>query len=700
MTPENLAWDRILAGSDVTFRIVNPHPRLRIQLKAQAVCVGPDGSRQASVGRVVGSYGVLKMPVSVTAPGVYRFEWAVTDSVGRRIANGARELTLQPWMNDRALVGRAVTLLRAAVDSGNAMRPTRGVRAALRREADQIEREATALAAQQNEVPGAEPAFRDGVIARTRDLDTRAERALVLAKIGRVVLAKAPDSRVLAFEDLMWENRNVDRQLPTDIAIPLRIARRCVQGEHEPISVKLLNVTLEAAAIGARIATQPGGPRVRAFEVKPVPTAENTTAWDPIVPLGDEAVTVPALETREIWLDVDLAGVAPGEHRFTVALGGPRPETTVDIALDVLPFEMVGFDSMRLVTWARYEEGNTVQDMLAHGATVFMNGGPGVDLATISASRADVDFTGFDKFIAPLVGHDVFLLLGGLPNMGVPVADPAYVPRYANYIGQVVAHLAARGIDENHVALYPTDEPGGNGWDAVNTYVTFGRQVLKAHPGMRIYVDGGGDLPMFHAMAEVTSIWSPGYYMLPERSPEMNLLRASGKAIWSYDCGYAYARPIGWTTKTINIAGQYRMSAPFAFSFGATGIGYWSYNCGNSMWESGSNEDRLVYTNPNKTQTACRRWEAVREGVEDARILIALRERLSDSSVSADAKAKIRHLLESTLPDFAEQSLEEVRIGAARYVLDETNNDATVDTFRRELLDCVAAVSRVPAATR
>jgi len=315
--------------------------------------------------------------------------------------------------------------------------------------------------------------------------------------------------------------------------------------------------------------------------------------------------------------------------------------------------------------------------------------------------------------VAAVNGKVAFTFEGGLRKLrqpgtkafswkpeGLPTADSAYVPRFADYMRQLIAHLAARGIDENHFGFYPTDEPGGNGWDAVNAYVTFGRQALKAYPRTKIYVDGGGDLPMFQAMAEVTSIWSPGYYMLADRSPEMNVVRATGKAIWSYDCGYAYARPLGWTTKTINIAGQYRMSAPFAFSFGATGIGYWSYNCGPSMWEAGDSEDRLVYTNRDKTQTDSRRWEAVREGMEDARILIALKGKLSDPSVSTDAKAKIRHLLESTLPEFAGQSLEEVRVGAARYVLDETNNDATVDAFRRELLDCVAAASGVPTATR
>ena len=33
------------------------------------------------------------------------------------------------------------------------------------------------------------------------------------------------------------------------------------------------------------------------------------------------------------------------------------------------------------------------------------------------------------------------------------------------------------------------------------------------------------------------------------------------------------------------------------------------------------------------------------------------------------------------------------RIVAARYILDATNNDAMVETYRREMLDCAEAVS-------
>jgi hypothetical protein len=356
---------------------------------------------------------------------------------------------------------------------------------------------------------------------------------------------------------------------------------------------------------------------------------------------------------------------------------------------------MAGFGAMRLCCWARYEN-DAMQDLLAHGNNVFVTGLPSADVT--EAGETEIDFTSLDEFIAPFAGHEVFLLLNGIPSLGVPMEEEAYVPRLAGYLEDVMSHLSAKGIDEDRVALYPHDEPGGHGWDTVNHYIAFARQGLTARPGLKFYVNGGGDLPMFEALNKVAAIWCPGYYMLPDDTPEMNFLRQTGKTLWSYDCGYGYARPIGANTKTINVVAQYRLAPVFGFHFGATGIGYWCYNVGPSMWDAIQHEYPLVYRNPDGTHTSCRRWEAVREGMEDTRILIALRDRLSDASVDAAAKIRIRRLLDETLAGIAEQSLDEVNLGMARYVLDATNNDAAVNMLRSELMDCVELLARDSAS--
>ena len=691
MAPENLNWDRLLTGGDITFRIVNPHPG-NAPLKAQAACLRADGSRLASVGKVVGGSGLLKMSVAITAPGVYRFEWTLEDDAGATLLNGARELTLQPYQNDQAKAKRAVLALRAAMGQAEVAETDKGLRAAMYQESVGIEDEARVLVSLQAAAPGATPAFGQKLDARTAALNARANRALALAHAAPSILANAPDGPVVAFEGITWENLDVDKQLPAEAAMPLQITRRCVPGEHEPVSIKLLNVTLETVSVGGRVEVGTGGPTVTAYEVKPVPTNQNTIAWDPIEPLGDGKVTIPSLETREIWLDIDLANVRPVAHPVRATFDTGATSTSVEIALEVFPFEMAASGAMRLCCWASYND-HAVEDLLAHGNNVFTAGLPPAKVGQGDTPRMEIDFTALDAFVAPMANHDVFLLMSGIPSLGVPMEDEAYAPRLADYVDQMLAHLAAKGIGEDRVALYPHDEPGGHGWDTVNHYIEFARQGLKARPGLKFYVNGGGDLAMFEALNEVAGIWCPGYYMLPESTPEMSLLRKSGKTLWSYDCGYAYARPIGANTKTINVVAQYRLAAVFGFSFGATGIGYWCYNVGPSMWDPIPDEYPIVYTNPDGTQTSSRRWEAVREGMEDTRILIALREKLTDPSTPAAAKAKIRRLLEATLPAISRQALEEARLGVAKYVIDASNNDRTVEELRREMMDCVTLLT-------
>jgi outer membrane protein assembly factor BamB len=691
MVAENLDWDALFVGDDVTFRIVNPNPG-DAPLTAEAACSRPDGSRQVAVGKIVGSHGLLKMPVSVGAPGVYQFEWTLTDDSRAPLATGSRQLTLQPYLNDQSLAQRAVLALQGAVGGTGVSDKDKGFKAAMYRESHGIETEAKALSSLQAAAPGASPAFTEALDKRTAALNGRARRGLALANVAPLILAHAPDSPIVAFEGVTWENRDVDRQLPSDVRIPLEIARRCVPGEHEPVSIKLLNVTLEPVVVRARTKSATDGPTATAHEVKPVPTNQNTTAWDPIVSLGDNKVTIPPLETREIWLDIDLSGVAPGGYTVEAMLEAGSSSMDVSVALDVLPFEMAGFDEMRVCLWGSYNDA-AVKDLLAHGNTVFIMGLPGAKVGEGEAPQVTLDFTALDEFVARLEGHDVFLLMPGMPALGVAMEEEAYVPRLAAYLDQLFAHLAEKGIEEDHVALYPHDEPGGHGWDTVHHYIEFGRQGLKARPSLQFYVNGGGDLAMFEAFNEVAAVWCPGFYMLPEHTPIMEFLRGTGKRLWSYDCGYGFARPIGPNTKTINIVAQYRLAAVIGHVFGATGIGYWCYNIGDSMWDPVTFEYPVVYPNPDDTITVSRRWEAIREGIEDTRILIALRDKLTDAGVSAPAKAAIRNLLDGTVHSISKQAMDEVALGVARYMLDASNNDDTVDRLRAEMMECVALVA-------
>jgi len=183
--------------------------------------------------------------------------------------------------------------------------------------------------------------------------------------------------------------------------------------------------------------------------------------------------------------------------------------------------------------------------------------------------------------------------------------------------------------------------------------------------------------------------------MLAEKTPLMDVVRKSGKMLWSYNCVYAYSRPVGPNLKNMNLVGDYRAAALFAFRHNATGIGFWCYNQGGDPWGRIDLEYMLVY--PGRTKPVpSRRWEAVREGIDDYRILAALRSALAEdrgAKLSADARNRIKRLLEAGLSGMLDGSFDEMTRGLGRNVIDASNNDATVGAFRREMFECVQAAT-------
>ncbi len=707
MVPANLAWDQVLTGEDIRFVITLPWPH-EAPLTATAVCVRPDGARLVATSRVLGRTGQLHMPLNAFVGGTYRFSWTLKDPDDREMLSGTRQIDLEPFANDRALAANAITALRA---SANSVDPVLSSSAAgLRREAKRLDENAAELGSLQKAVPASDKVELAAILERTQSLTARAKRALGVAKVVEGALTLGAGTSVIVFEGTRWESRGVDRQLPVQATNSLKITRRVVPGEHEPIALGLFNVMDRDLQVRVLVDVPADGPTATPHRSVSVVTSLGETSWDPLPELDESAVmTVSSLASRELWLDVDAGGVQPGQHTVKVRLQalngagvieGPRspqavppPEAAVEIALDVLPFEMAPSEAFHLCAWASLD-GPSIEDLLAHGGNVFIGPHASVqydDQGTLTG----FDYTAHDAFVAQFSGNKVFLLLSGIPGLRDEFGSAAYARDLEIYLEDLVRHMASNGFDTNGFALCPTDEPGGHGWDAVNRFVEFGKMVRAASPNVMIYVNGGGEEPMFQAMAPYVDIWCPGVMQLAEDSPEMDIMRSTGKMLWSYDCGYGYARPTGSNTKNINIVGQFRTAALFAYRQKAVGMGYWCYNIGADIWGRTRQEYSLVYKGRTRPVIS-RRWEAVREGIEDFRIVSALRRRLEATDgarLADDVRARVKNLLETRLPEMIDKSFIEVSLGLGRSVLDASNNDGTIDAFRKEMMDCVQAVA-------
>ncbi len=596
MTPANLTAAEVLTGQDLHFKIQNPQPGTG-PLTATAVCIRPDGSRQLATTPILGKHGELSMPTEVSSAGIYRFRWTLEDAEHRLQSSGEKEFFLEPFINDRALVARALTTSHSAARAVEPHLPLSA--AALRREAAWLELEDRSLAPLQSALPGNVSDARQTTMKRTAALVTRAQRLLAVSAVIQSATSLGPQTSLLAFEGTLWENRAVDEQLPTNAVNPLVITRTAVPGEHEPVALSLFNLTDHELLVRLLIDPQTNGIVETPLRPVGVPTSLGEISWDALSELDETStLTIPSLASRQIWLDVDLAASKPGEHQVRLrlqALNGagvldapahphsvPPPETRIEIALHVPSFTMADAGDFRLCTWAA-PEAAPLPDLLAHGNNVFPVPLP-VARYDSQGRLTNSDFSQLDPVLGRLHGKDVILLLQGFPALRPEVPSTSYLDDLKLFLAGLVDHLARAGFDTNHFALYPYDEPGGGGWSAVNQVVAFGSQVRKANPGILLYMDGGGELPMFQAMAPCMDIWTPGIYMLAEETPLMAVVRKHAKMLWSYNCSYGYSRPVGPNLKNMNLIGDYRAAAPFAFRHGATGIGFWCYNSGGDPW--------------------------------------------------------------------------------------------------------------------
>jgi hypothetical protein len=349
---------------------------------------------------------------------------------------------------------------------------------------------------------------------------------------------------------------------------------------------------------------------------------------------------------------------------------------------------MASRSALRLCAWADYD-APSIRNLLDHGSTVFI-----IHQGKTSGDQSSIDFSAMDKVVNELIGNDVFVLISGLPDM-VPESGLGKPNDKLNvYLDKLTEHLAAKGIDKKHFAFYPYDEPGGSGWTLIDKVILFSKMVKSKDHDLQVYIDGGGEAPMFKAMQPYVDVWCVGYNVLPDKSEVMNIVRNDqGSALWTYDCSYSYARPMGANTKNINIVGQYRISALAALRWNATGIGYWSYNLGDDMWGRTMLEYPLVYKGNDKPINS-RRWEAVREGTEDYRILTNLKAVLAKnpSSLKTETRQKIEHLLQS-MNSLIDQSDREMKLGMSRKVMDVTNSEEAIASLRKEMMECVKSIT-------
>jgi len=706
MGPENLDWQTVYVGQGVRFRTMSPGATWRKPARAEAACIAPDGARYAVTADMRGERGEVVLPLQVWVPGTYRFHWSLVGNDGKPLASGERALDLVPWRNERGLVAGTAADLRAAAFAVRDNLPSFSL--ALLREARNLEASGTELVPVQEQALR-EPATRPDAAQRTAQVVARALRLQQVARLAARGADLPAGTSVLAFGGPLWESLGVADLVPATPS-PFSERRRVVPGEHEPVVINLLNITDRELQVRPVVEASEGV-TVRALRARAVPTSAGLEAWDALPELDSTgALSIPSLSNGQLWLDLAIGAQATGERVVKVRLqalngagvvGGPGqdtavspPETQAEVALEVLPFKMAPSGSFRLCTWAYVESSPfkdiadaTYRDLWEHGNNVFFLPYGEATYDQEGKLTGPVDYSKLDQAVARFQGMDVVLLFSGYPALKPAdgkdqFGSPAYRTAIKAYLADMVTHMRSWGFPPEHWALYPIDEAGGTGWDSIKAQAEFGKVIREASQEVKIYADPGGpDIAMMEMIAPYVDFWSPGVNLLNSLPEHVEVMRKSGGEVWAYNCSYNNydkLQSAGRSLKAGDVVSEYRVAAIFAFRHRLTGTGFWTsvMTGGEDMWGRTRTEYALLY--PGTTGPVdSRRWEAVREGVEDYRILAALRRRLETQPALAPATAaRVRALLDQKVPAF----------------IDNLTDEAGMDALRREMMECVREV--------
>jgi outer membrane protein assembly factor BamB len=412
----------------------------------------------------------------------------------------------------------------------------------------------------------------------------------------------------------------------------------------------------------------PFGGSVEMFRVVPVGSLNGEMVNDALVPLAPANVVANSGgQPVQVWVRVDARDAEPGvyEGKVTVtALPNEKLEPELPLRIEVLPLRMPETFPLTLCTWdyvpnkwfpERAEI--TLDDMGRHGVNVFPR--PAVPKAMVAADGAlQMDFALLDAELDRLQDRGEILLQIVHPPIEFASPPSAEEQRAAEirYLHALRDHMRARGFDYDDYAFYPVDEPGLNyEIRGVEVLLEAGALFREADPQFRIYTDPVPALSWadFLRIEPFIDVWCPNMRLvtgLLTKDPRMARIMESGKVAWSYECVSQ--------VKSLSPLRYNRANAWRGFAFGLDGIGFWTHSqAQKDMWYPSDDEYPLVY--PGDTPVPSVRWEAVRDGLEDAAAMALLRQAIKENRAAgtrADLVAQAEEALRIACNDVLQLS--------------------------------------------
>ncbi|RLD55464.1 MAG: hypothetical protein DRJ05_12905 [Bacteroidetes bacterium] len=385
-------------------------------------------------------------------------------------------------------------------------------------------------------------------------------------------------------------------------------------------------------------------------EVLNVPTQAMDYSADAL-PLLNQAQTmlIPNWDVRQLWINVNTKALSPGIWKTVIQLRSLELESKqidIPVTIKVWKSALPEKQPVSLCHWG-YVHTSRLKDYPEEAFTDQVNHGTNVFVATntfVPEARFDedgnivneIDYREHDKYVHKHVKDGVILFVGYQGKLKGPAKQftPVWNKAYKLWLKAWIDHMKNIGVTYDQYAFYPVDEPGLSPGH-VTRFIAHGKLIREADSKAQIYTDPVGRATMddLKNMNPYVNIWCPNRsgFLLNEGQDKLAYLKSTGKTIWTYEC-------IG-NAKHLSPIGYYRSQAWLSWHHGLTGIGFWSYSTSSAdPWFVPEGTLDYLLTYQGKGVVSSKRWEAIRDGIEDYGILYKLKNTANLSKDNSNLK--------------------------------------------------------------
>ena len=372
------------------------------------------------------------------------------------------------------------------------------------------------------------------------------------------------------------------------------------------------------------------------------------------LPLLGQAGTIiiPPWDVRQLWINADVSALSPGKWiskiRFRT-MESESKEVTANISIDVWKSHLPKQQDLKLCHWGyvhtsilKDQPEAALKDQVSHGTNVFVATNTFAPKANYDEDCnliGDIDFSQHDEYVQQHSSHGLILFFNYQSSLKCPAKkfSPQWTKAYKHWLKKWIDHLLQMGVAYKDFAFYPIDEPGLRE-GLVDLFISYSKPIREVDAKAQIYTDPVKRASMsdLKRMAPYVDIWCPnrGGYLLKEGAEKLTFLKSTGKTVWTYECA--------GNAKHQSPLGYYRAQSWLVWFRGLTGIGFWSYCTSRyDPWymPAGGHDYLLIYQGDGVVTS--KRWEAVRDGIEDYSMLQQLKDAVENASHKTELAATI-----------------------------------------------------------